>query len=339
MNRRPNYNLLGRLKLRQRLGEGAMGEVFLAEMSGPSGFSRLVAVKQIRPQLADRPEFIQVILNEARLGGWLNHPNIVQTLALQRHNGCYRLVMEYVEGVPLDAVIRFARETERTIPMGFVLDVARQLTDGLHYAHMVRGHDGRSMNMIHRDLKPQNILMGTTGVAKIADFGMAVATTPNCDPCARGGLRGTLAYMSPEQGRCEPLDSRSDLYALGAILYELITLERLRSHASGLTALDQVQAGMLDNRLELLDEHPAVLRELISRLLEPEACRRPRTALDVRRSLGECMAQLPHAYWEDPYELIQQVRAHFQTETELTLPSTSGSSEITTLPFPAAGMY
>lgn len=335
MNRRPNYHLLGRLKLRQRLGEGAMGEVFLAEMSGPGGFSHLVAVKQIRTCLADRPEFVQVLLNEARLGGCLNHPNIVQTLALQRHENSYRVVMEYVDGVTLDAVIRYARETGRSLPLGFVLDVGRQLTDGLHHAHMVKGPDGNPMGMIHRDLKPQNILMGDTGLTKIADFGMAMANHPSNDPCVKGGLRGTLAYMSPEQARCETLDCGSDLFSLGAILFEMVTLERLRSSASGLTALELVRAGSLEGRLELLDEQPGILRDLIIRLLNPDPNRRYRAALDVRKALGECMALLPQAYWEDPYEMIQRVKDYHKQGTEPPPPSSGNSSEITTLPFPA----
>lgn len=334
MNRRPNFRLLGSLKMRQRLGEGAMGEVFLAEMAGPGGFNRLVAVKQVHPKLSHHPQFVHALIEEARLGGCLNHPNIVQTLALQWHRGTYRLVMEYVDGITLADLLTHARERGAPVPTSLVLDLARQICDGLHHAHTARDLQGRPLGMIHRDLKPQNILLSPTGIVKIGDFGISRATSLAHEDWEEKGLRGTLAYMSPEQARCESLDARADLYSLGAILFELVTLQRLQPLQRGMQELERIRTGNLEDRLTLLDGVPTSVADLIRWLVQADRENRPRSALAVRSVLNACTASLPAGSWCDPTQQLEDSRRWLSDDQQTGYRTSSSLDSFTTLPFP-----
>lgn len=307
MSRRNQLTTLGRLKLRHRLGEGAMGEVFLGELQGPHGFQRTVAVKQLHSRLAHRPEFIQALAQEARLSGRLNHPNIVQTLALQQSRRTCRVIMEYVEGVTLSQLLDYMRHQQQSLPLSIVLELMRQLCEGLQYAHSALDAEGTPMKLIHRDLKPGNLLVSVSGVLKIADFGLARVSMLAEDARLLRGLRGTLAYMAPEQARCEHLDARSDLFALGLILYEMLTLERLHSQPSGTTELAQVQHPELQPKLDRLQHVPAPLATLLARLLHADREGRPHSALDARRTLYECWAFVPPQEWTASNDLLQQL--------------------------------
>lgn len=307
MSRRNQLTTLGRLKLRYRLGEGAMGEVFLGELQGPHGFQRTVAVKQLHSRLAHRPEFIQALVHEARLSGRLNHPNIVQTLALQQSRRTCRVIMEYVEGVTLAQLLEYLRQRQQLLPLSVVLELTRQLCEGLQYAHSAMDAEGTPMKLVHRDLKPGNLLLSVSGVLKIADFGLARVSKLAEDARLLQGLRGTLAYMSPEQARCEHLDARSDLFALGLILYELLTLDRLHEQAGGITELAKVQRPELSEKLSSLSHLPAPLLQLLIRLLHADREERPHSALEARRALYECWSFVPPQEWTSSNELLQQI--------------------------------
>ncbi len=286
-------NRFGKFLLRERLGTGGMAEVFLAEMVGPEGFGKLVALKRILSQLSDDEEFIEYFISEARLGGSLNHPNIVQTLELGCHDRQYFLAMEYVEGVTLGRLLRHARRRQEALPLAVVLDIARQMCDGLAYAHSAKDPRGNPLNMIHRDLKPENVLLSLFGSVKLSDFGIARAESNIRKTVTLGAIKGTLGYMSPEQAAGDPLDHRSDLYSMGSVLFELLTLEPLYPKLGPAVTLELVRRGEVEERLGLLEAHPAPLLACLRRLLALDPGARQPSAAKVKLELLPVAASLP----------------------------------------------
>ncbi len=282
----------GKFILRKRLGAGGMAEVFLAEMVGPEGFGKLVALKRILPHLTDEESFTDSFISEARLGGCLNHPNIVQTLELGREGEHYYLAMEYVQGITLAQLLRHRKRRNAPLPLSVVLDIARQICDALAYAHAATDPRGNPLKMIHRDLKPDNVLLSMFGVVKITDFGVAKATS-NLHKTVNQVVKGTIGYMSPEQATGETLDHRSDLYSLGAIIFEMLTLEPLYPDAVGFPGLFKVQKGDVSARLPLLQGYPDRLVDLLTRLLSAKRDDRPASALEIKRELTAVAATVP----------------------------------------------
>ena len=217
---------IGKYRLLAELGHGGMARVFLAVAHGPSGFSKLVVLKMIRVHLADDPDTLQMFLDEARLAGRLNHPNVVHTLEVVEEDGRYLMVMEYLEGQAFASVLRRARHETKEMPLHFHLRGLTDALQGLHYAHELKDFDGTPLNLIHRDVSPQNIFITYDGQVKMLDFGIAKAITSSSETKA-GVIKGKIAYMAPEQFLGEKLDRRVDIYAMGAVLWQAATGQRL----------------------------------------------------------------------------------------------------------------
>lgn len=275
----------GKFVLHRRLGAGGMAEVFLAEMTGPSGFGKRVALKRLLPHVAADEEFIDSFISEARLGGALEHPNIVQTLELGQDGPTWYLAMELVQGLSLTTLIRLASRRQLELSRAVVLEITRQLCAGLAYAHTATDARGRPLHIIHRDLKPANILINRFGQLKICDFGIARSAAAIRHTLNSGVLKGTVSYMSPEQAACMPLDQRSDLYSLGSILFELLTLQPLYPGGGGMPGLYDVMKGDISQRLPLLEGQPPVLVETIRRLLAFDPGQRPERTEAVLEAL------------------------------------------------------
>lgn len=275
----------GKFVLHRRLGAGGMAEVFLAEMTGPSGFGKRVALKRLLPHVAADEEFIDSFISEARLGGALEHPNIVQTLELGQDGPTWYLAMELVQGLSLTTLIRLASRRQLELSRAVVLEITRQLCAGLAYAHTATDARGRPLHIIHRDLKPANILINRFGQLKICDFGIARSAAAIRHTLNSGVLKGTVSYMSPEQAACMPLDQRSDLYSLGSILFELLTLQPLYPGGGGMPGLYDVMKGDISQRLPLLEGQPPVLVETIRRLLAYDPGQRPERTEAVLEAL------------------------------------------------------
>lgn len=242
----------GRYTLLGVLGEGGMGRVYRAELRGPSGFRKSVALKVIRG-LLDEPSARELFEQEARVGGLLHHPNIVDVYDFGFEAGTPFLVMEWVQGAGLDSVLRQGG----LLAPARALEIAVGIARGLAHAHGLCDEGGRPIEVVHRDLKPGNVLIGTDGSIKITDFGLARATAGQGASAWSGVVRGTPAYMSPEQARGEPLDGRSDLFALGAIVYELVTGRRF-FHGDSLVAVMM--------RIVTVDQHLGMLEEVDGRV-------------------------------------------------------------------------
>ncbi|MDP2341811.1 MAG: serine/threonine-protein kinase [Deltaproteobacteria bacterium] len=217
---------LGKYVLLGRIGHGGMGKIYLAHAPGPAGIEKLLVVKRLHSHLTGDPVLVSSFLDEARLSMALNHPNIGHTFDVGEVDGRYFMVMEYIDGQNLGVVLRTAKRTgpypKSTLWGGIFLSVL----DGLHAAHTARDARGRPLQIIHRDVSPQNVLLTYEGLPKLVDFGIAKAAMRVQETDA-GTLKGKYAYMSPEQVRGEPLDARSDVFAAGIVLWEMLAGRRL----------------------------------------------------------------------------------------------------------------
>lgn len=219
---------LGKYKLLALLAVGGTAEIYLARIDGEAGFEKYVVVKSLLDHLADDPDYVQMFLDEARLGAQLDHSNIVQTLELGEQKGRYYMAMEYLAGMSLAQLARKTnqRVTGGKIPVELVLGLAAQTCAGLHYAHRKPTASGHPLNLVHRDISPQNLVVSFDGILKIVDFGIAKADVRDTHTQS-GTIKGKFAYMSPEQCQAQKIDHRTDIFALGVILHELLTVRRL----------------------------------------------------------------------------------------------------------------
>lgn len=212
---------VGRYRLVRKIATGGMAEVWLATSTGAGGFVKDIVVKRILPHLATDPAFVSMFLNEARLAARLNHPNIVQIFELGDDRGFF-MVMEYVPGLALRGVLREHQLRGTHPPFPIAARVIADAATGLHYAHQLTDRQGNVIGLIHRDVSPDNLLLSCAGQVKVADFGIARAST-TASHTQDGQLRGKIPYMAPERLAGQPIDRRSDIYALGVVMYEMLT--------------------------------------------------------------------------------------------------------------------
>ncbi|MFO0724800.1 MAG: serine/threonine-protein kinase [Myxococcota bacterium] len=219
-----SFQKVGRYELIRKIATGGMAELFLARFTGPGGFEKRCAVKRILPQFAEDEEFTRMFLNEARVAAMFDHPNIAQIFELgtDEATGQLFIAMELITGMDLRGLMRLSRDRGQEVPAELAAFMMTQALDGLAYAHEFRDPDGHPMHLVHRDVSPQNILVSFDGAIKVVDFGIVKANTQE-GHTQTGMLKGKIAYMSPEQASGEHLDGRSDVFAIGVCLYELIT--------------------------------------------------------------------------------------------------------------------
>jgi serine/threonine protein kinase len=225
MNASRNGQVVGRYVLHDEIASGGMATVHIGRILGPAGFSRTVAIKRLHAQYAKDPEFVSMFLDEARIAGRIHHPNVVSTIDVVARDGELFLVMEYVVGESLSRLLSAARQTER-VPVPIVVSVIVQALYGLHAAHEAKSNQGEPLAIVHRDVSPQNILVGRDGVARVLDFGVAKASI-RLQSTRDGQIKGKLRYMAPEQIQMNAVDRRADVYALSCVLWEALTAEKL----------------------------------------------------------------------------------------------------------------
>lgn len=230
---------VGRYELIHRIAHGGMATVYLGRAKGKAGFEKVVAVKVIHPHLANEAEFVGMFLDEARIAARIHHPHVVEILDLGERDGVYYMVMEFIEGENLAALIRATQAEPLPIPV--ILQLLADTLEGLGAAHELRDADGRPYRLVHRDVSPHNILLNLDGWAKVGDFGIMKAAG-KASNTKTGELRGKLAYMSPEQARGGIVDHRTDLFAVGVIGWELLTGKRLFACESEAATLEKVLA-------------------------------------------------------------------------------------------------
>jgi serine/threonine protein kinase len=243
--RRPST--VGRYRLIATLGSGGMAEVYLAVAQGPAGFNKLLVCKVLRPLLADDESFREMFLDEARLAARLNHPNVVQTYEVGEDDGQQFLTMEYLDGQPLHRVTGRLKES---FPLELRIRVLALVLAGLQSAHELTDYDGTPLGVVHRDVSPPNVFVTYDGQVKLMDFGIA-KTVQASHSTNTGVIKGKISYMAPEQALGEPVDARTDIFAVGVMLWEAITGRRLN-------AADSSEVVTLQRRISTPVESPLV---------------------------------------------------------------------------------
>ena len=275
---------LGSYELLVRVGRGGMASVWVArDRPRDGGQERLIAVKAMLPELAHDSDFRAMFLEEGQIVRSIDHPNVVRVHGVGEDKGILYLAMEWVEGDSLKTIIRDAKK-RRAIPIDIAVRIIADAAAGLHAAHELRGWDGELRNIVHCDISPHNILVGIDGVAKLVDFGVANATI-HSDFGGSDKIKGKLGYMSPEQARVEPIDRRSDVFALGIVLFELTTGERLFQGESPAHTLQMVQAALVPHFETVHPDYPPRLAAIVHRALQRDRSLRFQTALELREAL------------------------------------------------------
>ena len=274
---------IGKYVVRRKLAEGGMAEIYLAAVLGPEGFEKDVVIKRVRPGLAGDPDFVRMFIAEARVASRLNHANLVHIFDFDKHEDTYYLAMEYVRGHSLWELRRRCQERGVAIPSMLVAQIGMEVARGLAYAHRL-SENGQSLGLVHRDVTPHNVLLSFDGAVKLTDFGIAKA---GGRATTSGMLKGKFAYMSPEQARGDVLDARTDVFALGVTLWELLTGARLFEGDGDVAVLRAVQERLIVPPARLNPGVSAALDAAVMRALERDPARRWPSAHELERALAE----------------------------------------------------
>ena len=277
--------VVGRYALYGEIAAGGMATVHFGRLLGPVGFSRTVAIKRLHPQFAKDPEFVSMFLDEARLAARIRHPNVVPTLDVVATQGELFLVMDYVQGESLSKLIRIAREQGGCIPGRITAGILVGALHGLHAAHEAKNERGEPLNIVHRDISPQNILVGSDGVTRVLDFGVAKAAG-RIQTTREGQLKGKLAYMAPEQ-ITGSVTRQTDVYAAAIVLWEALTGRRLFSGDNEGAILAKVMGGVVDPPSRYVPLPPG-LDEVVLRGLQRDMTQRYATAREFAVALERC---------------------------------------------------
>ena len=272
---------LGKHQILRRLAVGGMAEIYLARATGIEQFEKLVVLKRMLPHYAEDPRFIRRFLDEARLAATFAHPNVAHVYDIGGGDGHYYFTMEYVHGADLAAVVRCAAP----IPLGHALTIVAGAAAGLHAAHETRASDGRLLGVVHRDVSPSNVLVGYDGSVKLVDFGIARIAA---HATQTGGFLGKVRYASPEHVANAPLDRRSDVYALGVVLFELICGARPFEGDSELAILRAIADGTPPSPRSLRAACSPALETIVLRALARDPAARFETAQALQLALEEC---------------------------------------------------
>ncbi|MBW2730989.1 MAG: serine/threonine protein kinase [Deltaproteobacteria bacterium] len=276
----------GKYELIQRIAIGGMAEVFLARTYGAEGFVKELVIKRILPQLNEDPDFVSMFINEARLAARLQHANIVQIYDFDHVEGNYYIAMELMDGADLRRIQSAASRRAMPLPRTLGIHVGIEVLKGLHYAH-TREHHGEALQIVHRDISPHNLLLSFAGEVKVVDFGIAKVAALHA-ATRTGMVKGKLTYMAPEQVRGDPVDSRTDLYALGIILWELLTGRRLYENAGSEGELvAAARRGQVPPLAECLPDVEVELAGVVDRLLCPDPAQRYVSAADALADLSQ----------------------------------------------------
>jgi eukaryotic-like serine/threonine-protein kinase len=259
---------LGPYTLLERIASGGMASVYLAEQRGAHGFVREVAVKIAHPHLAEQPRFASDLIEEAKLAARICHNNVVQVLDVGEEDGNVFLVMEYVEGESLAGLLGWCVKNDRRLPFGVAFRILLDALAGLHAAHELRDEAGASLNLVHRDFSPQNILVGVDGLARLGDFGVAKAGS-RVGYTTTGVVKGKTAYLAPEQLRGQPLDRRADIWAAGVVAWEVFARRRLFTADNEAELLLKLVSERPRRLRSVCPDVPEALDDAIAEALEP----------------------------------------------------------------------
>lgn len=279
----------GKYLLLERIAVGGMAEVFLSKSFGIEGFEKVIAIKRILPTMAEDDDFIEMFIDEAKIAGQLSHANIVPIYELGKIGDSHYIAMEYVWGKDLLQIMNRFRRMRKRMPPGMVAFIASKMCEALEYAHTKRDRRGQHLNLIHRDISPQNILVSYDGAVKLIDFGIAKAASRTTKTQA-GVLKGKFGYMSPEQVRGLPIDLRSDIFAVGTCMYEMLTADRLFVGESDFSTLEKVRHAAVAPPSEMVPDVPPEFDAIVMKALAREPADRWQTAGEMQEALQEFIA-------------------------------------------------
>ncbi len=283
---------VGRYEVLARLAKGGMAELSLASTQGPGGFRKFAVLKQILPEASGDENFVKMFLDEARVTGAFSHPGICQVFDMgeDTSTGLY-VAMEFIAGQDLNQVVTACAKQQAVLPVGFSASVVHDCAHALHYAHTFKMQSGEDSPVIHRDVAQKNIMVTYDGQVKLLDFGIAKAKGALARTRA-GTVKGTAGYMSPEQVRGEPIDGRSDVFALGVVLWEMMTGRRLFSAETELAELRMILSEPIIPPAEVESSVPRELSMVAMKALERDLNLRYRTARDMARALSSSCGHL-----------------------------------------------
>ncbi|MDI3284032.1 protein kinase [Polyangium sp. 15x6] len=274
-----------RYRVLDRLASGGMAEVFLAESAGIEGFKKRVAIKKVLPHLSEKKRFIAMFLDEARLSANLTHSNVAQVFDIGVGDNAYFIVMEYVDGSDLKAVIEYLRKMKRPFPVEVAVHIAERICEGLAYAHEAKNPEGQPLRIVHRDVSPANVLITKYGEIKIVDFGLAKATS-QLEKSEPGIVKGKFGYLSPEATQGLEVDVRTDVFAVGIILWEILAQKRLFHGDNDLQTVMRVREAVVPPLAQLNKDVPPELEKIIHRALARDPEKRYPSARELGRALN-----------------------------------------------------
>jgi serine/threonine-protein kinase len=312
--------VIGRYALFGEIASGGMATVHFGRLVGPVGFSRTVAIKRLHAQYAKDPEFVAMFLDEARLASRIQHPNVVTTLDVVNMPSEVFLVMEYLQGESLSRLIRNARKAGEQVPPGHASAIIAGMLHGLHAAHEAKSERREALNIVHRDVSPQNVLVGVDGAARVLDFGVAKAAMRS-QSTRDGQMKGKLSYMSPEQLNGKPVDRRTDLFAAGVVLWEALTGRRLFDGSDAGEIFAKLLSAEIPRPSTLVAGISPTLDVVVMKALDRDPDRRYQTAREFAielesatlpatpRAVGEWVERMAGADLERRSQLVAEIES------------------------------
>ena len=324
----PGAKPYGKYYLFDRIGVGGMAEVFLAVAIGPQGFQRTLVIKRMLSHLSQDGAFVKMFIDEAKLCGLLSHPNLVQIFEFGQIDESFFITMEHVQGETLLAVQAKLAEERRIAPVAASLEIMRQVCLGLNYAHALQSATGQPLGIVHRDISPSNLMLSFHGGVKILDFGIARVTEEIRETKTQAGtMKGKVAYMSPEQVRMEQIDNRSDIFAAGIVLHELLTGRRLFKSTNEFTGAKLVLEAAIPLPSSVNPDVPASIDPIVMRALERKSEARYQTAGEMAEDLEKALFEMrasPH----EPRKLLVSLFHQGPSRTgEVQLPITPSAPQ------------
>src|SRR5690606_34832158 len=277
-----------RYKVIEKIASGGMAEVFRAESAGLEGFKKTVAIKRVLPHLSEKKQFMGMFLDEARLSAHLSHSNCVQVFDIGVGDNTYFIVMEYVDGSDLKALIEHRKRLGQPFPIEEACLICVRICEGLAYAHELKDGKGRSLGIVHRDMSPPNVLITRYGEVKIVDFGLAKANS-QLEHSEPGIIKGKFSYLSPEAAQGLAVDARTDIFAVGIILWELLAGRRLFLGESDYETVRMVQQAKVPPLRKFSPAVPPELEAVVHRALAADPAQRYQSARDLGRDLNKML--------------------------------------------------
>ncbi|MBV9946250.1 MAG: protein kinase [Myxococcales bacterium] len=301
-----------------------MATVHLGQLKSASGFQRTVAIKRLHPNLAKSPEFVAMFVDEAKLAGRVQHPNVVSALDCIAEGGAVLLVMDYVHGVSLDQAQRIASKNNQPIPLPVASAIVIGALLGLHAAHEAVDETGKNLSIVHRDASPHNILVGVDGLARVLDFGIAKAAE-RAAYTRTGEVKGKLPYMAPEQFFHEPVGRETDVYSVGVVLWELVTGRRLFASDTQAQILMRVTNNQIEAPRSVVPDLPAEIEAVVMKALARSPADRYRTAMEFAIALEACIPPAPQRVVGDWIAALAKPLLVRRLELQSELPGVTGS--------------